>query len=136
MTPLQRVMRRLRVEPDGCLTYTGKLNKKGYAEIWDGQGSDRLHRFMYEQTVGPIPYGMQLDHLCRRRHCGNPQHLEPVTAFENNARGLNAKRATCHRGHPFDDENTGYSGRSRYCKQCGRERAAAHHAAKNLRQSA
>jgi hypothetical protein len=35
---------------------------------------------------GPIPDGLQLDHLCRVRCCVNPNHLEPVTAKENTLR--------------------------------------------------
>src|SRR5687768_6855547 len=31
----------------------------------------RAHRHFYEQRVGPIPDGHQLDHLCRVRACVN-----------------------------------------------------------------
>lgn len=49
------------------------------------------HRVYYESLVGPIPKGMQLDHLCRVRHCVNPAHLEPVTNAVNSRRGARAK---------------------------------------------
>jgi hypothetical protein len=42
---------------------------------------------MYERHIGPIPEGLQLDHLCRNRACINPAHLEPVTNLENLRRG-------------------------------------------------
>ena len=47
----------------------------------------RAHVFAYEQTHGPVPDGLELDHLCRNRLCVNPAHLEPVTRLENTLRG-------------------------------------------------
>ena len=46
------------------------------------------HRFAYEEYVGPIPDGLQIDHLCRNKWCVNPEHLEPVTCRENALRGV------------------------------------------------
>lgn len=91
----------------------------------------RAHRFAYQLLCGPIPEGMHLDHLCRVRHCVNPDHLEPVTIAENNRRaaaaGCRRMRAICKSGrHILSPGNVSVdrSGR-RSCLICRRERARA-----------
>jgi len=46
---------------------------------------------MYELIKGPVPHKGTLDHLCRKRSCINPEHLEVVSHAENCRRGANAK---------------------------------------------
>lgn len=50
------------------------------------------HRAVYEALRGPIPSGLQVDHLCRVHRCVNPDHLEPVTCKENLRRGIRGKK--------------------------------------------
>lgn len=123
---------------DGCWLWTGGKNPNGYGRVFDkGAGALRqAHRLVYERLVGPIPEGLQLDHLCRVRNCVNPEHLEPVTARENTIRGdtgpgRNARKTHCMRGHEFTPENTRIRPNgSRMCRTCRalrrrHERAAA-----------
>lgn len=49
------------------------------------------HRLAYERAFGPIPTGMQIDHLCRVRECVNPDHLEVVSHTENVRRGIGVR---------------------------------------------
>src|SRR5690349_9784178 len=84
------------------------------------------HRVAYERLVGPIPDGLALDHLCRVRHCINPDHLEPVTWRENILRGASevarlAARTACSKGHEFTPENTRINNGARACRRCDRE---------------
>ena len=119
---------------DGCWRFTTtQMTKGGYA--WFQARGQRFlaHRYSYEKFVGPIPEGLQLDHLCRVRNCVNPEHLEPVTCRENLLRGntlnaMNARKTHCVNGHEFTPENTKYrpDGRRR-CAACSKARNRAYY---------
>ncbi len=82
---LDRFNSKVRYGP-GCWSWTGALNDSGYGVIWDGTRLVYAHRLAYELVRGPVPDGMQVDHLCLIRSCVNPGHLEVVTADQNNYR--------------------------------------------------
>lgn len=108
-----------------CWEWTAAL-RNGYGVFGVRAGKVvYAHRFMWEIYVGPIPEGMQLDHLCRNRKCVNPDHLEPVTQRENLIRGngwaSKARQKTCIRGH--NDWTIRKNG-TRACRSCLRERDA------------
>ena len=84
---------RLTPMPNGCIEWTGYLDRDGYGR---DSNARLVHRINYEMCVGPIPDGFELDHLCHtndptcrdgstchHRRCVNPDHLEPVTHAEN-----------------------------------------------------
>ena len=109
-------------DPSGCWLWTGYVYPKGYGVMGvGGRKLCKVHRYSYERFVGPIPKGLQLDHLCRVRNCANPAHLEPVTNRENVVRG-NAARPpiqACKRGHAFTESNTYINPRGhRECRIC------------------
>ena len=108
---------------ESCWLWTAARHRSGYGSFRDGNRTAEAHRVAYELLVGPIPHGLTLDHLCRIRHCVNPEHLEPVTNKENQARGngiaAQRSRATaCPNGHVYTPETTGHNKRGRYCIPC------------------
>lgn len=65
--------------------------RDGYGVLKNERVQGNAHRIYYERANGPVPDGLQLDHLCRVRACVNPDHLEPVTHLENCRRGVACK---------------------------------------------
>ncbi len=67
------------VNEDGCWEWLHAIQVRGYGVL-----RGRLaHRVIYEAVRGPIPEGLQIDHLCENKRCVNPWHLEAVTLQEN-----------------------------------------------------
>lgn len=133
--PVERFWERVE-KTESCWLWHGRLHK-GYGHIVVVGVAQPAHRFAYELLVGPIPAGLQLDHLCRVRHCVNPTHLEPVTCKENLNRGIhrNAIKTHCSKGHEFTPENTGYyphkdGRRRRQCRECNRQNCARYYEAR------
>lgn len=97
--------------------------------IWTGHTRGRYgqyagrqaHRVSFELSRGPIPEGLELDHLCRNTLCVNPEHLDPVDRAENVRRRYAAYTPVqqCIKGHAFDEANTYHApdGR-RTCRAC------------------
>jgi hypothetical protein len=111
-------------------------NMRGYPQAAIGNGKKGYtHRLIYEAMVGPIPDGLHLDHKCNNRKCCNPEHLEPVTAAENNRRawerlGGHPNITThCPAGHKYVDADRYPSGGKR-CRKCFNERRRAEYRAK------
>jgi hypothetical protein len=76
LTPMERALQK--IEVGLCWEWTGATTDKGYGRFWLNGKFVYPHRFIWEQLVGPIPDGYQLDHLCLNHRCANPDHLEPV----------------------------------------------------------
>lgn len=108
-----------------CWIWT-RCKREGYGTIQIDKKPVYAHRFSYELHKGPIPEGLELDHICRNPSCVNPDHLEPVTHKTNMHRGntgkFNKKKTHCPRGHEYSEINTYFHKGSRFCRKCNRER--------------
>lgn len=135
VSDLARLFKSVEITIDSCWIWTGPFDKDGYArQMKVGSRTDnsrrmvRPHRLVYEQTVGPIPEGFTIDHLCRRRCCVNPAHLEPVTTRENTQRGWRKNKTHCKNGHPLSGANLHVDGNGyRGCKICRNEFVKRHY---------
>lgn len=110
-------------EQTGCWEWTGTKRRRGYGKFRLNLVDYVAHRFAYENLVGTIPAGMQIDHLCRVTGCVNPAHLEPVSQQENMRRAQIARGALpdhCKHGHAYTPANTYFNphSESRVCRTC------------------
>ena len=93
---------------NGCWNWLGHITKKGYGRFDRFGKRVMVHRYFYENLVGPILKGLEIDHLCRNRKCMNPKHLEPVTHRENLRREWIVRiknTPNCKYGHPYLGNN-------------------------------
>lgn len=120
-------------EPNsGCMLWLGAINQFGYGRVGIKGRRTVAHRAVYEMACGPVPDGLDLDHLCRVRCCVNPAHLEPVTRQVNAARGICGKvtaarqrsKTHCPHGHAYGGENLFITNEGhRECRTCMRARS-------------
>lgn len=141
----RRFLKHITVDSSGCWVF-GRYSKDGYGRFKPWRHMTlAAHRYSYEIHKGSIPSGMVIDHLCRRKQCCNPEHLEPVTPKENVRRGVlrevvisrdpaisarfraagrsvrakNARSQThCKRGHEYTEANTRFFRGIRHCRAC------------------
>jgi hypothetical protein len=131
LTNFQRINMKVDTSTD-CWLWTGTIGTEGYGQMWtEKQRNEPAHRVCYEMFRGPVPVGLELDHLCRNRRCVRPDHLEAVSHQENTLRGIgptaaNARKNTCLRGHLYTQKTMRVTCRGlRVCKTCVSLRRAA-----------
>jgi hypothetical protein len=107
-----------------CWIWQRAMKGSGYGNGWRNGRSVAAHIIFYERAHGPVPQGLELDHLCRVPSCVNPDHLEPVTHQENVLRGnapcaVVRRTGVCTRGHEMTPENTNVDTHGRRtCRIC------------------
>ena len=97
-----------------CWEWNGGRHRSGHGRFRIrafGKRAWQAHRVSYQLTVGRIPYGLAIDHICRNTGCVRPNHLRPLTLGENTVSspntvtGINARKTHCCRGHSLMGEN-------------------------------
>lgn len=114
-----------------CWLWTGGTSHalsdpRAYGRFYYKGKRYRAHRVAYIILRGSEPVDLHLDHLCRNRMCVNPDHLDPVTAFENNLRGesfsaINARKTNCPKGHPLVWNKTNTRRRCPSCESSNKQ---------------
>lgn len=76
----------------------GVENHDGYVRVWVGPRKTRRqvmrHRKVWEEEVGEIPEGYEINHLCKNRRCCNVEHLECIHGSEHASKGNRERYAS------------------------------------------
>lgn len=110
---------------DTCWLWTGGKQSNGYGQVGVRGKVEYVHVLSYRVNVGPIPKGLELDHVaargCTHKNCCNPAHLEPVTQAENKRRA--SCGPICKRGHRMEGKELYVTPNGRrQCRVCMRLR--------------
>lgn len=135
MALLERFWAKVQKCPTGCWEWQGAHGPAGHGRFYYNGRTQPAHQYSYEFHKGPVPQGLELDHLCRNPRCVNPEHLEAVSHKENMHRApkvVAMMAATqCPKGHPYNLLNTYFHPNGgRVCRECRNERKNARYAEK------
>jgi len=121
-----------RPELGPCWLWTAAQSGNGYGSFHPVHDQTvNAHEISYRLAKGEMPEGFERDHLCRVRHCVNPDHIEAVTVQVNRLRGsgitaAHHRKTHCAAGHPMVPGNLNANpqgiGRGR-CRECTRARS-------------
>lgn len=109
--------------PGFCWAWTGAFTSRRYGSVSHEGTVWSTHKLAYVLLVGPVPDGLQIDHVCTNKRCCNPAHLEAVTGKVNCGRTEAATKLRCKSGHPLAGPNLrlklkGKAGTQRQCVVC------------------
>lgn len=117
LEPIEDRFERYVIRQDGCWGWSGKQDVFGYSTFCY-RVTKYAHRVGWEILNGPVPEGLELDHVCRNRSCVNPDHLRPITRKQNQEHRKGAQRnnkSTGVLGVNIDKRTGKYKARVRSC---------------------
>lgn len=129
-----RFLKYLKLEPNGCWTWTGSRLPSGYGTFYLSKKQRHIyaHRFSYQACNGLDLTEKQIHHVCGNKACVNPNHLQDLTVKEHmritpgTFPYVQSRKTHCPQGHPYNLDNTRYNidkyGREhRSCRKCNTE---------------
>lgn len=104
-----------------CWVWMNGRTPAGYGKISVENRTRSIHRLVFTIMVED-PGDLIVDHLCLRKACWNPGHMDPVPSGVNwlrNGYALHRRSETrCSVGHLYTEENTYRWNGWRYCRTC------------------
>lgn len=77
-----------------CWIWVRTIQWGGYGMVRRKDKNVLAHIAYYEEEHGPVPAGLEIDHVCGMPACVNPEHLEAVTHSENVRRAFVRREGT------------------------------------------
>jgi len=129
IAPVEQRLQDQSILVDGHLLWGGTLDGDGYGRLHVEGKTPPVHRTVWEIVYGPIPPGIQVNHLCDTPPCIEPEHLYLGTQSDNMydrvraGRHANSNKTHCPAGHPYSESNTYNRPRGgRECRACIKDR--------------
>lgn len=129
-----RFLSKVQKDNNACWIWLGAKRagrvRKGKANYYGAFGFNGktigAHVASYLIFKREIAKGLEIDHLCRKTLCVNPEHLEAVTHSVNCKRGTSGMvvkirgqaMTHCKRGHEFKEGSYYLHNGMKGCKQC------------------
>lgn len=107
-----------------CIIFFNKPRKDGYVRIYRDGKHLYAHTYAYTEAYGPVPKGLEIDHLCENRACINIEHLKAVTHKENmsHAKTRFLHTGFCKKGHDLSIAGVhGKPPKGPSCRECKRQ---------------
>ena len=126
-TDMKRLLAKVDASNSDCWNWTASTTTRGYPQFRLDGKVVKAYRTMYEYFVGPIPDGLDVNHICGNRLCMNYRHMELVSRTETLLRAgvpdmthkRYAAQTHCKRGHEYTEANTQWQKiKGVWCRNC------------------